>query len=158
MKKFLICILMVVMSHLSASYSLESIGGKTHIIPNQNQLLFIGSSKKSHQQIEGWFQALKKHTEIAQRYEIAVVPLVDGLFSSFLFRKGFIALLNKTVPERHRHIVVPVFKGDHEYPFFASFRKSRDDELQIVLFNELKEPVWRCSGEVSEEKILSLSQ
>lgn len=137
---------------------LKSLGGTTHTFPRNNQLLFIGSTKKSHAQIQDWFSSLQKHPEVVKEYQVVAVPVIRGFFSASILRTGFVALLNRKVPEKHYSKVVPVYEDEEGFSFFSALQKNEKDELVVVLIDSAGKPLWETRGAFTEAKLMSLVQ
>ncbi len=156
MKCFLIALFISTSLMAQDSIVLKSLGGTTHTFPLNNQLLFIGSTLKSHSQIHDWFSSLQKHPELIKKYQIVAVPVIRGFFSASIFRSGFLALLNRKVPEKHYARVVPVFEDEEGFIFFSALQKDEQDELVVVLVNAEGIPLWQTRGGFTEAKLASL--
>ncbi len=126
-------------------------------VPQEGQLLFIGSTKKSYDQLKGWYELCKKNPAIINRTQILVLPIFEGFLSRKGVRNAVQLFLKTAVPKGHKGRVIPIYEEASEYQAFSKFLDTKHN-LSVVLLGSGSEPLWRTSGEVTDEKVVRLQE
>jgi len=134
----------------------RTLSGKQLILPtgltNKTQLLIIGFSRASRQQVDIWFQNIQNcydntpHDFSIHKLEVLDVP---GFLQSFVIGK-----IRDSVPEEQRRYFLLAVKDIDKWKKLAHFKYL--DRAYLMLLDAGHHIVWQCSSAFSVERLNEL--
>ena len=141
---------------LLAQLPTRTLSGKPFVLPaelaNNTQLLIVGFSRASRQQVDKWFQNIQRHDDNTPTdvsiYKVEVLDVPE-------FLQGFIiGKIRDSVPEKQRRYYLLAVQNIDTWKKLSHFKYP--DRAYLILLDAGHHIIWQCGSMFSPERFNEL--